>query len=458
MNNVDDEKVGFVKNINNFISSINNKYIKIASKNNFPKVLNNKYSLAIFLFVVVIIFILLSQGSTLNADIPTYTIKKDVFLLSILESGEIKAKNSISITAPRVRSSLKIVELVPEGNYVKPGEIVARFDPTEALSRLRDAEAQVEIKRSNKDKLLANHQSQMAQMKSDLKSAELSFELSKLNMEQMKFEAEAKRRESELQHKKNELTFEKSKQSLESTIIIQRSEMENMNVEIRQEMIDLEKAQRDLDALTLTSTEEGLVVYGINWSNQGQKFQIGDQPWSGQVIVSLPDLSIMQSHTFVNEVDVSKVKVGQKVKVKLDAFQDSIFTGKVVNVARLGKNKDNQSTIKVFDVFVEIEGVSEILKPGMTTSNNIIIEEIKDKIFIPHEALFEREGEFFVYKKDGSSFDEEIVTTGIKSDDFVIIETGLDDGDVVSLRDPNKEILDNQTTGGNTVQMPENGN
>jgi multidrug efflux pump subunit AcrA (membrane-fusion protein) len=298
----------------------------------------------------------------------------------------------------------------------------------------------------------------MAQMESDLKSAELSFELSKLNMEQMKFEAEAKRRETELQHKKNELTFEKSKQSLESTKIIQKSEMENMNVEIRQKVSDLEKAQRDLDALTLASTEEGLVVYGINWSNQGQKFQIGDQPWSGQVIVSLPDLSIMESHTFVNEVDVSKVKVGQEVKVKLDAFQDSIFTGKVVNVARLGKNKDNQSTIKVFDVFVEIEGVSEILKPGMTTSNNIIIEEIKDKIFIPHEALFERDGEFFVYKKDGSSFDEEIVTTGIKSDDFVIIETGLADGDVVALRDPNKEIVDQQTEEGKSVQMPENGN
>ena len=457
MNKVDDKKNGFIKNIYNFLSSINLKYLKFADRKKFPNLLSNKFSLPLIILLLVIILFYFSTGSAVNNDIPTYTIKKDVFLLSILESGEIKAKNSISIAAPRVRSSLKIVELVPEGNYVKPGEIVARFDPTEALSKLRDAEAQVEIKRSNKDKLLANHQSQMAQMESDLKSAELSFELSKLNMEQMKFEAEAKRRESELQHKKNELTFEKSKQSLESTIIIQRSEMENMNVEIRQEMIDLEKAQRDLDALTLTSTEEGLVVYGINWSNQGQKFQIGDQPWSGQVIVSLPDLSIMQSHTFVNEVDVSKVKVGQKVKVKLDAFQDSIFTGKVVSVARLGKNKDNQSTIKVFDVFVEIEGVSEILKPGMTTSNNIIIEEIEDKIFIPFEALFERDGEFFVYKKDGGSFDEETVTIGIKSDDFVIIESGLEDGDVVALRDPNQEIIDEQTTESNSVQMPENG-
>lgn len=345
-----------------------------------------------------------------------------------------------------------------EGNYVKPGEIIARFDPTEALVKLKDAEAQLEISRSNRAKLAANHQSEMAQMESDLKGSELSFELSKLNLEQMKFEAEAKRRESELQHKKNELNFEKTKQSFDSKKIIQKSEMENMDVEIRQKISELEKAKRDLDALTLISSAEGLVVYGVNWSNQGQKFQIGDQPWPGQAIVTLPDLSNMESHTFVNEVDISKVKVGQKVEVKLDAFQDSSFIGKVSNVARLGKQKDNQSTVKVFDVFVEIKGVSEILKPGMTTSNKIIIDKIEDQIFIPHEALFENENKVFVYKQDGSGFDEVDVTIGNKSDDFVVIKSGLEDGNIVTLRDPNKEILNDDLVENNSVQVPKNGN
>jgi HlyD family secretion protein len=396
-------------------------------------------------------------GSSADSNVPLFSVKKDAFLISITENGEIKAKNSISITAPRVRSSLKIVELVPEGNYVKPGEIIARFDPTEALVKLKDAEAQLEIARSNRAKLVANHQSDMAQMESDLKSAELSFELSKLNLEQMKFEAEAKRREAELQHNKNELNFERTKQTFESKKIIQKFEMENMDVEIRQKISELEKAQRDLDALTLMSSAEGLVVYGINWSNQGQKFQIGDQPWPGQTIVTLPDLSKMESHTYVNEVDISKIKVGQKVEVKLDAFQDSIFLGKVSNVARLGKQKDNQSTIKVFDVFVEIKGVSEILKPGMTTSNKIIIDKIEYQIFIPHEALFENESKLFVYKQDGSGFDEIDVKIGNKSDDFIVIKSGLQDGDVVALRDPNKEIINDEISADNSVQVPQNG-
>lgn len=457
MSKLNSESPGLLSNFVRNVNQVNIKYLDFANSKKTPKFLKQKYSLAIIMLLGIALVYFLLSGSSTNLNIPTYTIKKDVFLEAISESGEIKAKKSIAISAPRIRSSLKIIQLIPEGNYIKAGEIVAKFDPTEVLTKLKDAEAKLEISRSNKHKLLANHASQMAGMKFDLESAELSFELSKLNMEQMKFEAEAKRRETKLQHNKNELNFEKTKQTFKSKKIIQRSELENMNVEIRQKINELEKAQRDLDALTLKSSAEGLVVYGINWNNQGQKFQVGDQPWRGQVIVTLPDLSKMESHTYVNEVDISKVKVGQKVEVKLDAFQDSIFIGEVAKVARLGKKKDNESTIKVFDVFVEIKGKSEILKPGMTTSNTIIIDKIDDKIFIPHEALFERKDEFIVYKKDGSGFDKVSVKIGKKSDDFVIIESGLNDGDIVALRNPNNENLSDDTAD-DSVQMPENGN
>lgn len=446
--------INFIKKIN----QVNRKYLDFAIQKGFPTILKGKYSLSVIAFVLISATFFLFTETKVDLNIPTYTVKKDLFLVSITESGEIKAKKSISITAPRIRGPLKIIQLVPEGEYIKAGDIVAKFDPTESIAKLKEAESELEKTLSNKNKLLANHASKTAQMKSDLKSAELSFELSKLNMEQMKFEAEAKRREAELQHNKNELNFEKTKQNFESNKIIQKSELENMNIEIRQTKNDLKKRQRDVDALTLKSSAEGLVVYGINYNNQGQKFQIGDQPWSGQVIATLPDLSKMESRIFVNEVDISKVETGQKVEVKLDAFQDSTFRGKVASVARLGKQKNNQSTIKVFDVFIEIEGVSEILKPGMTTSNKIIMDEIDDVIFIPHEALFEVNKKLIVYKKNGSDFEETNVTIGKKSDNFVIIKSGLEDGDIVALRDPNKENLNEEGTEDNSVQMPENGN
>jgi len=385
---------------------------------------------------IIILIMFLSGGSKTEEEIPTYKVKKGNFLISLAESGELIAKNSITISAPRVRGTLKIVYLIPEGKYVSAGEVLVKFDPTEALAKVQEEQSKLEMALSEKDKLLANHASSNAQMESQLKSAELSFELSKLNLEQMKFEAEAKQREAKLNHQKNELSYLQTKQEYESKKIIQQSELKKMEIEIKQRRNDLEEAKRVLEALTLTAPAEGLVVYAANWSNDGRKYTIGDTPWGGATIVTLPDLSFMQSITSVNEVDVSKIKVGNKVIVKLDAFQDSTFEGTIANVASLGKQKGSDPNIKVFEVLVDIKGRSNILKPGMTTSNKIIINQIPNVVYVPQEAVFEKGNKKVVYLKDGSSYEEIEVETGEKNEDFVIITKGLKGDEEVYLKDP----------------------
>jgi HlyD family secretion protein len=388
--------------------------------------------------IIVLIYFFLSP-SGVDGKIPTYTVKKEKFLVSITESGEIRAKNSISISSPRVRGNLKIIFLVPEGTYVKANDTVVKFDPTEAITALKDAEAKLEISLSDKEKLIANQKSTMTRAESDLKSAELTYELSKLNLEQMKFEAEMKRQEANLQRQRDELSYLKAQQDFKSQKIINQSELNKVDIDVRQRKADLERAKKDLAMLTLTAPAEGLVVYELNWST-GRKMQIGDTPWSGMTILSLPDLSSMESITSVNEVDISKIKKGLNVKIKLDAFQDSVFAGVIGNVASLGKSKDKNGAIKIFEIGVDIKSKSEKLKPGMTTSNKIIINEIPNVLFVPQEAVFEKEGKKVVYVKDGSRFDEKVVETGEKNENHIIITKGIKDGDEVALRDPTIKI------------------
>ncbi len=252
----------------------------------------------------------------------------------------------------------------------------------------------------------------------------------------MKFEAEIKQQQAKLEHEKNKLSLMKAKQDLESQKIIQKSELNKMDIQVLQDKANLEKAKKDLDALTLRAPKEGLVVYGNNWST-GRKMTIGDTPWPGMPLVSLPDLSSMQSLTFVNEVDVSRVRKGQNVIVKLDAFQDSTFTGVISSVASLGRDKDRNSNIKVFEVEVDFKSQSPILKPGMTTSNKIIIDQIPNVIYVPQECVFDEGGKKIVYLKNGSGFDEKEVETGEKSENYVVISRGLRSGDEVALIDPN---------------------
>jgi RND family efflux transporter MFP subunit len=405
-----------------------------------PKPLKNKYVLGGALLLIIVLVIIFSATLTkARTDIPVYKVQRNNFLVTITESGELRAKNSLSILAPRIRGNIKIVYLIPEGTYVKPGDIVCSFDPSEAIATFKGAEAALEIANSDKEKLVANQMAAMAQMESQLKSAELSFELSKLKLDQVKFEAQAIQQQSKLEHEKNRLSFEQTKQEFQSKKIIHKSEMDMMIVQIKQRQNDLDKAQKDLDQLTLKAPSEGLVVYGSNWSNQGRKFAIGDSPWGGAEIATLPDLSSMESKTNINEVDVSKISNGKKVIVKLDAFQDSSFVGIVSDVASIGRNKDQESNIKVFEVLVSIKAHSEILKPGMTTSNKIIINEIPNVLFIPQEAVFEKDGKKIVYVKNGSGYDVHEVELGEKGEDYIVVKKGVASGDEVALLDPTIE-------------------
>ena len=459
MENISATRIAFRTSVKEKFKTYTDKVDERLEKLKLPRPFKNKYVLGGILLAVLVLVAVLISTSGNYADIPTYKAKRDNFLVTITESGEIRAKKSLSIMAPRIRGNLKIVYLIPEGTYVKPGDIVCKFDPSEAVTNLRDAESRLEIALSDRDKLVANQKATVAQTESQLKSAELSFELSKLKLDQVKFEAEAIQQQTKLEHEKNKLSYEQTKQEAESKKIINKSEMDKMNIEIKQRQGDLEKAQKDLEQLTLTAPAEGLVVYGVNWSNNGRKFAIGDTPWSGAQIITLPDLSAMESITNINEVDISKVKVGQKVIVKLDAFQDSSFTGEISNVASIGRNKDQESNIKVFEVLVSIEGRSDILKPGMTSSNKIIISEIPDKLSVPQEAVFEKNGKKIIYVKNGSGFDEHEAELGEKGEDYIVVNKGVEEGDEVALIDPTAKPNESvENTGQGQVSIPGSGN
>jgi HlyD family secretion protein len=91
---------------------------------------------------------------------------------------------------------------------------------------------------------------------------------------------------------------------------------------------------------------------------------VGDQTWSGNILINLPDLSELKVKAEVNEVDISKIKIGQKVLVKLDAFSDTSFNGTVTHVANLANFKEGSNKIKVFPIEILIEGTSDKLMPG----------------------------------------------------------------------------------------------
>ena len=168
----------------------------------------------------------------------------------------------------------------------------------------------------------------------------------------------------------------------------------------------------------------------------GSKRKVGSSisPWDN-VVATLPDMSSMISKTYVNEIDVSKVKPGQHVEIVVDAFPEKSYTGTVTNVANIGEQLPNADA-KVFEVLIEVDGSDPILRPSMTTGNKIITKTISDVTFIPLESVQAGPDSIpFVYLKNGT---RQVVVLGESNENNVVVEKGLTPGVQLYLNTPDK--------------------
>jgi len=125
------------------------------------------------------------------------------------------------------------------------------------------------------------------------------------------------------------------------------------------------------------------------------------------------------------------VQKGQEVKLKIDAFPDRTYTGKVIQVANIGEQLKDYDA-KVFEIIIQVNESDSIMRPAMTTGNEIVTYVHKNVLFIPIEAL-QSDSLPFVYKKqDGKTVKQEVIT-GDGNDDEVIVTYGLNADDEILL-------------------------
>ena len=204
---------------------------------------------------------------------------------------------------------------------------------------------------------------------------------------------------------------------------------------LKEAKMDYEQRMGLLDEFDIKAPEAGMVMYVKGYD--GKPIKAGSQvnAWD-PAVAALPDLSKMLSITYINEVDIRKIKVGQRVEIGLDAFPEKKFRGKVINVANAGEQRPNTDS-KVFQATIEISGTDPSLRPAMTTGNRIIIQELDSANFIPLECLHSyKDSITYVYKRVGIGVQKQEVKTGIRNNNAAVIELGLDAGDRVYLSIP----------------------
>ena len=396
-----------------------------------------------FVFVGLAMLMWISCQSDTTYSVETYTVKQGDFIFSVTETGELAAVNSQTISAPslsRRHRNLKITKLVEDGKQVEKGEVVLEFDKTELQQNMDEAKSELEMAEAELRKARASQQSKIEELESTLESSVLQHKISQLELEQASFEAEIDRKNIELDLEKAAINLEKARQEIENQKKVDIEEISKLVLKVHQAKTELEEAQKAAAMLTVKAPGPGIAIVRKSWITD-EKYQVEDQVYSGWPIIGLPDLSLMQAEVQINEVDIAKIDTAQQALIKMDAFPDTSFNGRVTEVATLARNKDRDSKVKVFDIIILLAESDSTLMPGMTVSCEIIVDKVPDTLFVPLEALFKKDGENIVYVKKGGGFEPRRVEIGPENDDYVIITKGILDKDVVALTDPMQNLM-----------------
>ena len=221
-----------------------------------------------------------------------------------------------------------------------------------------------------------------------MRTAEYALEEKKLAKEQAQYEAPTIKRQAEIDYEKAQRALEQSKRNLDTKTKQAVAKMSSRRRRPRPPAEQSQDVQDVMAGFTIKAPSPGMVIYVREWN--GKKKGVGSQ-WNAwdPTVATLPDLTQMESQTYVNEVDVRKLAVGQKVQISLDADPTKKLAGTVTAIANVGEQRPNQDS-KVFEVKIEIAKADTTLRPGMTTSNAIEIASMPNVLSIPLEAVTTR--------------------------------------------------------------------
>ena len=271
-------------------------------------------------------------SSTSAAEaILTAPVKSGDFKVLVTTTGELRARKFVQVSGPSTAQSVqvyqtKIASIVPEGSVVKVGDVIAELDRQPVATKIADVtltlqKAQADFTTAQLDSAL-----NLAQAREDVRTAEFTLEEKKLAREQAKYEAPTIRRQAEIDYEKAQRALEQSRRNLLTKTKQAVAKMSSVGADLGRQQNNLKNLEVVRDQFSVRAPAPGMVIYVREWN--GKKKGVGSM-WNAweSTVATLPDLTQMESETYVNEVDVRKLSVGQKVLISLDADPTKKLSG-----------------------------------------------------------------------------------------------------------------------------------
>ena len=401
-------------------------------------------------FALVVIFWLAFGSESEETSNLFTTPEKGVFKVEVSTTGELRAKNSTSIRGPEGIREFRIFRvpiqrLVPEGTIVEKGDFVAELDRSEISSSLQDAQLELQEAESQYESAQLDSTLNLSQARDNLINLEYALEEAEIAVEQSKYESPAVQRQVEIDYERAKRELNQARKNYKTQVRQAEVKLQEIEADLKQEQREVQRIRDVMSKFTIQAPENGMVIYKRNRDGSKVTEESDISAWD-PVVAELPDFSVMNSVTYVNEVDIQNVRVGQEVDIGLDAMPEKNLTGVVTEVANIGEQRPNSDS-KVFQVIIEVNEADTTLRPAMTTSNTIQVNSVDSAMYVPLETIHTQDSLNFVFKREGLDVVMQQVVLGLMNENDVIIHEGISMDDQLYLSTPSdtagvkKELL-----------------
>src|SRR5436309_14085976 len=258
-------------------------------------------------------------------------VKRGEFRAVVSTAGELRARQFVQITVPTGGQQagvyqIKISSIVPEGTVVKQGDVVAELDRTTVAPKLQEVSLALQKAQAQYEQAMLDSTLTLSTARENIRTMELGLEEKRLAKEQAVYEAPTVRRQAEIDYERADRALTQARSDYQTKTEQAKAKMREVGADLQRQRNMLKVVQDVMAGFTIRAPAPGMVIYVKEWN--GRKRTAGSQvnAWEPGV-ATLPDLTQMESVTYVNEIDVRKLAVGQPVTLTLDADPTQRLTG-----------------------------------------------------------------------------------------------------------------------------------
>ncbi len=385
------------------------------------------------------------QRNPTKVEVPVAKVRKGEFVISVKARGDVRSSKSVTITVPQIPDP-RIVRLAETGKPVRKGDVIVEFDGAQQEQTYLDRATSVRTVDKEIVQLKASHRITNEMDGMNLMTAGYNVERAKLEASKAEILSDIEGKKNRIDVTTSEGDLDQVKTTLKARKTTQEADMERLNQKKDKTVRDAGRAQSYLSMMTIRAPSDGIVNVLPNTRTSGAfgssppPFKEGDRAWTGAAIAEIPDLSSMRVELKLDEVDRGKLQLGQKLRVRVDAIPDLEFDAELDWISPIAAIvwKGMGLTEKTFPARATLAKVDPRLRPGMSSTAEIIIESEQDSMLIPARASFLHKGKPSVWIQKGDRFEIRPIEVGKRNDSDLVVVSGLKPGDTIAMEDPNE--------------------